>query len=132
MPITRRDFCKTLAISGVSSLLAACSATQLGNHAPAGGVQRPLVVWTLQNCLDAPLARWRRLHPQTAVNRIALTPTEIASRVAAAIAGHEAMPNALVADSTTLGHSDDRVSFVHCLSLHNSIPTWRPSGIPAM
>lgn len=103
MPITRRNFCKTLAISGVSSLLAACSFTQLGSQVPALGVQRPLVVWTLQNCLDAPIARWRRLNPQIAINRIAVTPADIQPRITAALAGAEALPDAVVTDSATLG-----------------------------
>jgi cellobiose transport system substrate-binding protein len=103
MPITRRNFCKTLAISGVSSMLAACSFAQLGSQVPALGVQRPFVVWTLQNCLDAPIARWRRLNPQIAINRIALAPADIQPRVMAALAGNEAMPDAIVTDSATLG-----------------------------
>ena len=103
MPITRRTFLQTLATSSISSLLAACSMSQLLNQAPALGLQRPFVVWTQQNCLDAPLAHWRRLNPRIALNRIAIAPSEIQSRVGAALAGHEAMPDVLVADSATLG-----------------------------
>lgn len=103
MHITRRTFLQTLATSSVSSLLAACSMSQLRNQAPALGLQRPFVVWTQQNCLDAPLARWRRLNPQIELNRIAVAPSDIQSRVSAALTGREAMPDALVTDSATLG-----------------------------
>jgi|GEM_PF-2836278 len=103
MPITRRDFCKTIALSSVSSLLSACTFTQLGSQVAALGVPRPFVVWTHQNSIDAPIARWRRLNPQIAVNRIALAPADIDTRVSAALAGHEAFPDAIVADSATLG-----------------------------
>ena len=103
MPITRRTFLQTLATSGVGSLLAACSMPQWINQAPALGLQRPFVVWTQQNCLDAPLARWRRLNSRIEINRIAVAPSDIQSRVGAALAGREAMPDALVADSATLG-----------------------------
>ena len=103
MPITRRTFLQTLATSSVGSLLAACSMPQWINQAPALGLRRPFVVWTQQTCLDAPLARWRRMNPRIEINRIAIAPSDIQSRIIAALAGHEAMPDALVADSATLG-----------------------------
>lgn len=103
MPITRRVFLKTLALSGSNGLLAACSSAAWSSQAPTLAMQRPLVVWTLQNCLDAPLARWRRLNAQIAVTRIAVAPAQIKSRIKAALAGRAAIPDVLVADSATLG-----------------------------
>lgn len=102
MPITRRTFFKTLATSSVSSVLAACSMSEWVQQKPVLAAKQPFVVWTPQNYIDAPLAHWRGLNPRVELNRIAVAANELYARFRAAIAGYEALPDAVIADCATL------------------------------
>lgn len=67
--------------------------------APTIRASRTLTVWTIQYIIDDGLARWRRLHPEIAVTRIPIAVDAFVSRLDAARAGNEPIPDVVVASS---------------------------------
>ena len=93
MPMNRRHI---LQLSGTGLGMALATACGV---APAIRVSRALTVWTIQYIIDDGLARWRRLHPEIAVTRIPVPADTFVSRLDAARAGGEPVPDVVVAPS---------------------------------